>query len=138
MTEKLLQSKKVLITAGPTREYWDPVRFITNASSGTMGIALAKEAHRLGATVVLVLGPASFPSPLVGEGGGEGAGMKGTPLLNPPPQGGRKFEIVNVISAWDMYQAVKKRLQGTDIFVGAAAVVDYRPVTPARQKIKRR
>src|SRR6185437_1234468 len=58
-----LRGKKVVITAGPTREYWDPVRYLSNASSGHMGIALAQEARNLGAHVALVLGPVTVPVP---------------------------------------------------------------------------
>jgi phosphopantothenoylcysteine decarboxylase/phosphopantothenate--cysteine ligase len=108
-----LRNKKVLITAGPTREYWDPVRFLSNASSGAMGIALAEEAQRLGARVTLILGPTD---------------------LRP----GKNVRVVSVISGWDMYQAVKKNLSGTDVFVGAAAVVDYRPAEPLKLKVKRK
>lgn len=110
----LLTSRKVLITAGPTREYWDPVRFISNASSGAMGIALAREARKRGASVTLVLGP--IPGPL--------------------PDAKAIGRIVSVISARDMDVAVQKHLAGTDVFVGAAAVSDYRPAEPSRQKIK--
>jgi len=110
----LLESKKVLITAGPTREYWDPVRFISNASSGTMGIALAKEAKRLGAEVTLILGPINGPWPETKNIG----------------------KIVPVISAIEMDAAVQENLPGTQVFVGAAAVSDYRPVKMFKQKIK--
>src|SRR5438128_12133970 len=106
MTAVSLRNKKVLITAGPTREYWDAVRFLTNASSGTMGIALAKEAARLGAKVILVLGPVSgSPSPISGSR---------FPLKQ--ETGNRKLKTVHVVSAWGMYQAVKKHLTGTDTF----------------------
>ena len=109
----MLKGKKVLITAGPTREYWDPVRYLTNSSSGRMGIALAQEAVRLGARVTLVLGPVGHPSP------------------ERP-----RLRVVPIVSAWDMYGAVKKHLHGTDIFIGSAAVVDYRPAVPLKRKIK--
>jgi phosphopantothenoylcysteine decarboxylase/phosphopantothenate--cysteine ligase len=109
-----LRKKKVLITAGPTREYWDPVRYLTNASSGAMGLALAQEAAHRGARVTLVMGPGQLTT-------------KNSELRT----------VVRVVSAWDMYQSVKKHLPGTDIFVGAAAVVDYRPSQPVKRKIKR-
>jgi phosphopantothenoylcysteine decarboxylase/phosphopantothenate--cysteine ligase len=109
-----IRGKKVVITAGPTREYWDPVRYFTNASSGKMGIALAQEASRLGAHVTLILGP----------------------LPNQDFKAGR-IHIIPVISAWDMYQSVKKHIAGTDVFIGAAAVVDYRPEAALKRKIKR-
>lgn len=115
---KLLRHKKVLITAGPTREYWDPIRFITNGASGAMGLALADEAKRLGAQVTVVLGPSlalSTQSSVLSKG----------------------CRVVPVISAWDMYEAVKKHLPGQDIFIGAAAVVDYRPAAPLKRKFKR-
>jgi phosphopantothenoylcysteine decarboxylase/phosphopantothenate--cysteine ligase len=108
-----LQNKKVLITAGPTREYWDPVRYLTNGSSGQMGIALADHARRLGARVTLILGPTCI-------------------------QPSRQVRCIPVISGWDMYQAVKKYLVGTHYFIGAAAVVDYRPAEPLKIKFKRR
>jgi phosphopantothenoylcysteine decarboxylase/phosphopantothenate--cysteine ligase len=111
---KPLQNKKVLITAGPTREYWDPVRYLTNGSTGRMGIALADAAMRLGAKVTLILGP-----------------------IGHPPENSAKLRVVPVVSAWDMYEAVKKQLSGTDIFIGSAAVVDYRPAEQIKLKIKR-
>lgn len=124
-----ITGKKVLITAGPTREYWDPVRFISNASSGTMGLALAKEARHLGAQVTLVLGPVD-PSQQV--------------HLRPPRDGAcaqgkdaASIEVVPVVSAEEMDEAVQKRLPGTQIFIGAAAVSDYRPVAPSKEKIKK-
>jgi phosphopantothenoylcysteine decarboxylase / phosphopantothenate---cysteine ligase len=116
VTAKALRGLKVLITAGPTREYWDPVRFLTNASSGTMGLAIAKQAAELGAHVVVVLGP--IP--------------ESTAIPRHP-----KIKIVPVVSAWEMLESVKTHLRGTDIFVGAAAVVDYRPAEPMKLKIKR-
>lgn len=96
------------------------MRYLTNSSSGAMGIALAQEALRLGARVTLVLGPVPSPEPQV-KRGSRPSGLK----------------TVHVISGWDMYQAVKKHLSGTEVFVGSAAVVDYRPASPLRQKIKR-
>ena len=108
-----LRNQKVLITAGPTREYWDPVRFFTNASSGAMGIALANAARKRGAHVTLVLGPVP-PSPI-----------------------SNGIRVQPVVSGWEMYEAVKKNLSRTDVFIGAAAVVDYRPARPLKSKIKR-
>jgi phosphopantothenoylcysteine decarboxylase/phosphopantothenate--cysteine ligase len=110
----ILKNKKVLITAGPTREYWDPVRYLTNASSGAMGIALAQEALRRGANVTLVLGPIAGPAPRA-----------------------PRLRVVPVVSAWEMYEATKRAIRGTEICIGAAAVVDYRPAQPAKQKLKR-
>jgi phosphopantothenoylcysteine decarboxylase/phosphopantothenate--cysteine ligase len=109
-----LRHKKVLITGGPTREYWDPVRFLSNASSGQMGIALAAEAARLGAEVTLVLGPTP------------GAAARRR----------KNLRIVPVVSALEMEKKVRDFLPGTRVFVGAAAVSDYRPAAAARQKIK--
>ncbi len=109
-----LKGKKVLITAGPTREYLDPVRFISNGSTGQMGIALALEARRLGAKVTLILGPIPGPAP-------KAAGLT----------------VVPVVSAWDMGEATKKHLSGTQVFIGAAAVSDYRTMQPLTHKIKR-
>jgi phosphopantothenoylcysteine decarboxylase/phosphopantothenate--cysteine ligase len=102
----------VLVTAGPTRERLDPVRFISNRSSGKMGYAVAAAAQAAGAEVVLVSGPVSQAS----------------------PPGVRR---VAVESAADMLAAVLAELPGTDIFIGTAAVADYRPANPAQQKIKK-
>lgn len=110
----LLEGKKVLITAGPTREYWDPVRFISNGSSGQTGLALAREAKRLGAEVTLILGP----------------------IPGPKPEAKNIGKIVNVVSAIEMDQAVQEHLPGTQVFVGAAAVSDYRPAKAAKHKMK--
>jgi phosphopantothenoylcysteine synthetase/decarboxylase len=124
---------RVLITAGPTREYWDPVRYFTNSSTGAMGIALAEEAARRGAEVTLILGP----TPLRNE---EFEVRKKEPLFRKTnfkiPHSA--FRIVDVVSAWDMFEAVKKNLAGTDIFVGSAAVVDYHPAIWSAKKVKRR
>ena len=109
-----LRGKKVLITAGPTREYWDPVRYISNASSGAMGVAIAQEARSLGAHVTLVLGPVSVPVPR--------------------PQ--KDLQVIRVVSALDMETAVKDNLDGTQVFVGAAAVADYRPEDAVKRKLK--
>jgi len=102
----------VLVTAGPTRERIDPVRFISNRSSGKMGFAVAQAAHEAGATVVLVAGPVSLPTP---------AGVA----------------RVDVESAADMLAAVLRELPGTDVFISTAAVADYRPARAAGQKIKK-
>jgi phosphopantothenoylcysteine decarboxylase/phosphopantothenate--cysteine ligase len=107
-----LAGRRVLITAGPTRERIDPVRFISNRSSGKMGFAVAQAAREAGATVVLVAGPVSLPTP---------AGV----------------ERVDVESAADMLAAVLRALPGTDIFIATAAVADYRPAQVAEHKIKK-
>jgi phosphopantothenoylcysteine decarboxylase/phosphopantothenate--cysteine ligase len=107
-----LKGRKVLITAGPTRERIDPVRFISNRSSGKMGFAVAQAARDRGAEVVLVSGPVN--------------------LAVPP--GVRR---INVESAQQMYDAVMREIVGTDIFIGTAAVADYRPANPASCKIKK-
>jgi phosphopantothenoylcysteine decarboxylase / phosphopantothenate---cysteine ligase len=107
-----LAGRRVLITAGPTRERIDPVRFISNRSSGKMGFAVAQAAREAGATVVLVSGPVSLPTP---------AGV----------------ERVDVESAEDMLAAVLRELPGTDIFISTAAVADYRPAQVAEHKIKK-
>ncbi|MBV6501631.1 MAG: Coenzyme A biosynthesis bifunctional protein CoaBC [Prosthecobacter sp.] len=101
-----------LITAGPTREPLDPVRYLSNRSSGRMGHALAMAARDAGHSVTLVSGPASLP----------------------PPEG---VELVKVETAREMFEAVKQRIQGSDVAVFAAAVADYRPVRCAGQKIKK-
>jgi len=109
-----LRDKNVLITAGPTREYWDPVRFLTNGSSGQMGIALALEAVKLGAQVTLILGP----------------------IQGPPPRQRKNLRVVRVRTALEMDAEVRKRIEETQVFVGAAAVSDYRPEVMLKQKIK--
>ena len=107
-----LKGRKVLITAGPTREPIDPVRFISNRSSGKMGYAVAQAAREQGAEVVMVSGPVNLAAP---------AGVR----------------RVCVESAQQMYEAVQAELAGTDIFIGTAAVADYRPAEPADCKIKK-
>ena len=107
-----LQGRRVLITAGPTRERIDPVRFISNRSSGKMGFAVAQAAREAGADVVLVCGPVSLPT----------------------PPGVRR---VDVESAADMLNAVLREVVGVDIFISTAAVADYKPAQPAEQKIKK-
>ncbi|TLZ13855.1 MAG: bifunctional phosphopantothenoylcysteine decarboxylase/phosphopantothenate--cysteine ligase CoaBC [Gammaproteobacteria bacterium] len=107
-----LAGRRVLITAGPTRERIDPVRFVSNRSSGKMGFAVAQAAREAGATVVLVAGPVSLPTPV-------------------------GVARVDVESAADMLAAVLRELPGTDIFISTAAVADYRPARAAEQKIKK-
>ena len=109
---QLLSGLKVLITAGPTREAIDPVRYISNCSSGKMGYALAEAALMAGAEVTLISGP--------------------TALV--PPEG---VDVYQVESAEEMLQAVKKHLQMGMIFIGTAAVADYRVELPATQKLKK-
>jgi phosphopantothenoylcysteine decarboxylase/phosphopantothenate--cysteine ligase len=108
---KLLRDKRVLITAGPTFETIDAVRGITNRSSGKMGYAVARAALEAGARVTLVSGPTSLAAP---------AGA----------------QRVDVVSAREMFEAVKKRVADADIFVSVAAVSDYHVASPRRQKIK--
>ena len=108
-------SINILITLGPTREYIDPVRFVSNASSGKMGKALAIEALKLGCNVIVVKGPSSVDIPK-----------------------SKKCKVIDVVSAKDMLTQVKKNLNFTDIFIGAAAVSDYRPVKIAKNKIKKK
>jgi phosphopantothenoylcysteine decarboxylase/phosphopantothenate--cysteine ligase len=108
-----LQGRRVLLTAGPTRECIDPVRFVSNRSSGKMGFAMAQALQEAGATVTLISGPVS---------------------LSTPP-GVRR---VDVESAEQMFEAVRRELPGTAIFVGTAAVADYRPMSCADQKIKKK
>ena len=103
---------KVVVTAGPTRERIDPVRYISNRSSGKMGYAVAQAAREAGAEVVLVSGPVSLPVP---------AGVS----------------RVTVESAQQMHDAVHEAIGDADIYIGAAAVADYRPASVADQKIKK-
>jgi len=110
--EALLTGKTVLVTAGPTREPIDPVRYITNRSSGKMGYAIASAAALQGAKVLLVSGPVSLVEP---------SGV----------------EVVHVNTAEEMYAATHKNIKGIDIFIAAAAVSDYRPASSSQQKIKK-
>ncbi|WP_257457292.1 bifunctional phosphopantothenoylcysteine decarboxylase/phosphopantothenate--cysteine ligase CoaBC [Archangium lipolyticum] len=107
-----LAGRRVLITAGPTREYLDPVRFISNPSTGKMGLALAEEARALGARVTVVLGP-------VGEVARSG------------------YEVVDVVSAEDMAREVLARVAEVDCFIASAAVSDWKPQTREAQKVKK-
>ncbi len=107
-----LAGKRVLLTAGPTRERIDPVRFISNRSSGKMGFAVAAAARAAGADVTIVSGPVSIATP---------PGVK----------------RIDVESAADMLDAVMKNVDGVDIFIATAAVADYRPANPIERKIKK-
>lgn len=107
-----LQGLRVLVTAGPTREPIDPVRFVSNRSSGKMGFAVARAALEAGAEVTLVAGPVNLPT----------------------PAGARR---VDVEAAAEMFAATMDRIADVDIYIGAAAISDYRP-EPAAQKIKKR
>jgi phosphopantothenoylcysteine decarboxylase/phosphopantothenate--cysteine ligase len=107
-----LAGRKVVVTAGPTREPIDPVRYITNRSSGKMGFAVAAAARAAGAEVVLVAGPVG--------------------LATPP--GVRRMDVE---TAEEMYAAVHASIGGADIFIACAAVADYRPESAAEQKLKR-
>ena len=107
-----LKNKKVVITAGPTVEAIDPVRYISNHSSGKMGYAIAKAARDAGAKVSLVSGPVNLAAP-------------------------NGVNVIKVTSANDMYKAVQTEIGDCDIFVGCAAVADYTPVNVACQKIKK-
>ena len=110
--EKDMKGMNVLVTAGPTQEALDPVRYITNHSSGKMGYAVAKAAAARGANVTLVSGPTNLRKPV---------GM----------------EVVDIISARDMYEAVTSRSSEQDVIIKAAAVADYRPARVADDKIKK-
>ena len=103
---------KVLLTAGPTREAIDPVRFLSNRSSGRMGFALAREAVRRGHEVVLVSGPAHLATP-------DGVAR------------------MDVVTAEEMYRAVAANLEGVEVAIHCAAVSDYRPKEVMRQKLKK-
>lgn len=111
--EKDLTGKRVLVTAGATQEALDPVRYLTNHSTGKMGYALAKAAMLRGAQVTLVSGQTNLEPPLF-------------------------VDVVPVVSAQDMYEAVESRFDETDILVMAAAVADYRPKEYIDQKIKKK
>lgn len=107
-----MKGLNVLVTAGPTREAIDPVRYITNHSSGRMGYAVAKAAAKRGARVTLVSGPTELPVPV-------------------------GISVVDVVSAQDMFDAVTARSADQDIIIKAAAVADYRPAEVAGDKIKK-
>ncbi len=107
-----LTGRRVVITAGPTREAIDPVRYLSNHSSGKMGFALAQAAADAGADVVLIAGPVTLPTP-------------------------DRVTRVDVISARDMHKASLEQLDGTDLFIGTAAVADFRPKVPHEQKLKK-
>ncbi|MFZ2507360.1 MAG: bifunctional phosphopantothenoylcysteine decarboxylase/phosphopantothenate--cysteine ligase CoaBC [Steroidobacteraceae bacterium] len=109
---RVLAGSRVVVSAGPTRERLDPVRFISNRSSGKMGYAVAQAARDAGASVVLVSGPVGIS----------------------PPSG---VEFVPVESAEQMYAAVHRALVAADIYIGAAAVADYQAPAPATRKIKK-
>ena len=107
-----LTGTTVLVTAGPTREELDPVRFLSNYSSGKMGYAVARAARNRGARVILVSGPVNLPEP---------AGI----------------EMIQVVSAQEMYQAVMEKAGQADLIIKAAAVADFRPVLRGEQKTKK-
>ena len=109
---KFLNGKKIIITAGPTREQIDPVRFISNNSSGKMGFALAEAASKSGADVTLITGPVSLEC-------------------------SNKILRIDVKTAAEMYVESKKYIADADIFIGCAAVADYSPVIQNQNKIKK-
>ncbi len=110
--KKDLSGKRVLVTAGPTKEAIDPVRFISNHSTGRMGIELARAASQRGAEVTLVLGSTDLKPPI-------------------------KVRCIRAVSALDMFNAVKAEYESQDIIIKAAAVADYRPKQAAAEKIKK-
>lgn len=112
-TPKDLKGERILVTGGPTQEPMDPVRFITNRSSGRMGYALAKVARRRGAEVILVTGPTSLHIPR------------------------RDIEVVPVQTAREMREAVLSHLEGCSVVIKAAAVSDYRPKVASPRKLKK-
>lgn len=107
-----LAGKKLLVTAGPTQEKIDPVRYLTNYSSGKMGFSIAEVAAEMGADVTLVAGPVSLPTP-------------------------KNVRRIDVVSTEDMYQATLEHFPAQDIVIKSAAVSDYRPKTQATEKIKK-
>jgi phosphopantothenoylcysteine decarboxylase/phosphopantothenate--cysteine ligase len=113
LSQKDLKGERILITGGPTQEPIDPVRFITNRSSGKMGYALAKVAKRRGAEVVLVTGPTSLPIPR------------------------RDIDVVSVRTADEMREAVLAHMEGCTVVIKAAAVSDYRPKVISLKKLKK-
>ena len=111
LAPKDLTGEEILVTAGPTEEPLDPVRFITNLSSGKMGYALARVAHRRGAKVTLITGPTDLPLPQV-------------------------HKIVQIRTAQEMYEAVLENFKNSTVIIKAAAVADYRPAAPVERKNK--
>ncbi len=109
---KDLKGKRLLVTAGPTRELIDPVRFISNPSSGKMGYSIARAAEHRGGAVVLITGPVNLPDPL-------------------------NVNMIHVRTAEEMASAVFKHMKRSDIIIKAAAVSDYRPVTSSKRKMKK-
>ncbi len=107
-----LKGKKIIVTAGPTQEALDPVRYITNHSTGKMGYAIAKAAAARGASVTLISGPVNLPEP-------------------------DDINVINIITAKEMFEAVKNNYADADIVIKAAAVADYRPKIQAAEKIKK-
>lgn len=112
LTPQKLKGKKVLVTAGGTREFFDPIRYISNASSGQMGYNIAKMAYAFGAQVVLVSAPSCFTSP-------------------------SQIRKIDVVSATDMFEAVLREFEDADIVVMNAAVADFRPMGRSSQKLKK-
>lgn len=112
LSTKDLKDKKILVTSGPTRESVDPVRFISNPSSGKMGFAVARAAEYRGGEVTLITGPTHLPDP-------------------------NNVKIIRIQTAREMAQAVFENMEHSDIIIKAAAVSDYRPKDPATQKIKK-
>ncbi|PKN70492.1 MAG: bifunctional phosphopantothenoylcysteine decarboxylase/phosphopantothenate--cysteine ligase CoaBC [Deltaproteobacteria bacterium HGW-Deltaproteobacteria-12] len=112
LTPKDLTGQKILVTAGPTEEPFDPVRFITNSSSGKMGYALARVARRRGAEVTLITGPTDLPLPPCKK-------------------------VVQIRTAQEMYAAVLEHFKKSTVVIKAAAVADYRPAVLAKEKIKK-
>jgi phosphopantothenoylcysteine decarboxylase/phosphopantothenate--cysteine ligase len=112
LAPKLLNGSRVLVTAGPTFEAIDAVRGITNRSSGKMGYAVARAALEAGADVTLISGPTSLPAPA-------------------------QAKRIDVVSAQEMFGAVKQNLANTDIFISVAAVGDYHAVNPSKHKVKK-
>ena len=108
----ILSGKNVVVTAGPTREYLDPVRFLSNPSTGRMGVAMAEAAKKLGAEVTLIHGK----------------------LADPVPDG---IKTIEIISADDLFNAVQSHHEATDVFVMAAAVSDFKPATREEHKVKK-
>ena len=112
LSTKDLKDKKILVTSGPTRESVDPVRFISNPSSGKMGFAVARAAEYRGGEVTLITGPTHLPDP-------------------------NNVKVIRIQTAREMAQAVFENMEDSDIIIKTAAVSDYRPKDPSTQKIKK-
>ncbi|MFH0947510.1 MAG: phosphopantothenoylcysteine decarboxylase [Elusimicrobiota bacterium] len=129
-----MNRKTILITAGPTKEYIDPVRFISNDSSGKMGYLLAEEAKKRGAKVILISGPVNLPPPknvCPARSSCNRRGIQQNRTIS------NRVKVINVVSAEQMFGQVIKHIKTSDVFISCAAVSDYKPEKFSKNKIKK-